>query len=75
MEVAFPSPLPGRAADRCMFRISRRKSYAVSSAELREYREPIREHPLNAGRTRGHLVAFDYGRKGSAIGGSSRRWG
>ena len=74
MEIAFPSPLPERVADRCMFRIPGRKSYAVSSAELREYREPIREHPVNAGRTRGHLVAFDYGRKGSVIGSGSWRW-
>jgi hypothetical protein len=59
MEVAFPSPLPGRAADRCMFRISGRKSYAVASAELREPRGPNREHPADAGRTSDYLVAFD----------------
>jgi hypothetical protein len=68
MEVAFPSPRPGRAADRRMFRISGGKSYAVSSAELRECREPTREHPLNAKQTCGHLVASGYRRKGSAVG-------
>jgi hypothetical protein len=47
MKVAFPSPLPGRAADHCMFRISGRKSYSVSSAELREYRGQVSELVIN----------------------------
>ncbi len=50
-----------------MLRLPGRKPHTVSSAELREYRKPIGEHPFNVGRTRGYLVAFDWGSKGPAI--------
>ena len=47
VEVGFPAALPGRVAECCMLRLLGRKPYIVSSAELREYREPISKHPLN----------------------------
>jgi hypothetical protein len=71
VEVGFPTALPGRVADCCMLRLPVRKPYNVSFTELREYREPIGKHPVNAGQTCGYLVASDSGSKGPAIGGWS----